>query len=326
MPSRRVFERAPNSTAAAQVPRCSLSSMAFLLAELVSYTTARCASHEELVARLLNAGFEVGRRAAELVNYRCARARARDVRLVQLALHKTMRQVASNFRVCGAAARQRAGQLLARVHGRACGGAALRCASKCTLLASALQQLGEDATVQQVAAQRLPLPMSCCSCTGQSETCLCRKEKAAARTRAVTMLEVVKQVRLLPPAPLPLVARRHGYTAQHIGSCSACRCQGRSCMLRTTHDAGAQTSYKDFTTPYETAQATAIGLSKPAERARPALYESLREFAQVSNLLWPYLFSKAPASVERDDTVCQHSFCLQPVLMCAACGILQCRS
>ena len=54
-----------------QVPRCSLSSMAFLLAELVAYTTARCAGHEELVARLLNAGFEVGRRAAELINYRC---------------------------------------------------------------------------------------------------------------------------------------------------------------------------------------------------------------------------------------------------------------
>lgn len=45
--------------------------MAFLLSELVQYTTARCASHEELVSRLMNAGFEVGRRCIELVSYRC---------------------------------------------------------------------------------------------------------------------------------------------------------------------------------------------------------------------------------------------------------------
>jgi hypothetical protein len=44
--------------------------MAFLLSEFVQYTTARCASHEELVSRLMNAGFEVGRRAIELVSYR----------------------------------------------------------------------------------------------------------------------------------------------------------------------------------------------------------------------------------------------------------------
>ena len=63
-----------NTLAAAQVPRCSLSAMAFLLSELVQYTTARCASHEELVSRLMNAGFEVGRRCIELVSYRCARS------------------------------------------------------------------------------------------------------------------------------------------------------------------------------------------------------------------------------------------------------------
>ena len=43
-----------------QVPRCSLSTVAFLLSELLQYTMARCASHEELVARLMNAGYEVG--------------------------------------------------------------------------------------------------------------------------------------------------------------------------------------------------------------------------------------------------------------------------
>jgi hypothetical protein len=55
-----------------QVGRCSLSAMAFLLSEFVQYTTARCASHEELVSRLMNVGFEVGRRAIEVVSYRYA--------------------------------------------------------------------------------------------------------------------------------------------------------------------------------------------------------------------------------------------------------------
>lgn len=53
-----------------EAPRCSLSSMAFLLSELVQYDTARCTSHDELVSRLMNAGFEVGQRAIEILNYR----------------------------------------------------------------------------------------------------------------------------------------------------------------------------------------------------------------------------------------------------------------
>ena len=60
------------------MPRCSLSTFAFLLSELVQYTTARCASHEELVSRLMNAGYEVGRRCIELVSYRCDPRQAWD--------------------------------------------------------------------------------------------------------------------------------------------------------------------------------------------------------------------------------------------------------
>jgi Transport protein particle (TRAPP) component len=56
---------------ASQVAQCSLSSLAFLLSELVQYSTSRCASHEEMVSRLSNAGYEVGRRAIELVTFRC---------------------------------------------------------------------------------------------------------------------------------------------------------------------------------------------------------------------------------------------------------------
>ena len=55
-----------------QVAQCSLSSMAFLLSELVQYTVARSASHEEVISRLMNAGFEVGRRAVEIVSNRHA--------------------------------------------------------------------------------------------------------------------------------------------------------------------------------------------------------------------------------------------------------------
>lgn len=53
-----------------QVQRCSLSTLAFLLSELVQYTTAQCASHDEMISRLMNAGFEVGRRSIQLVSYR----------------------------------------------------------------------------------------------------------------------------------------------------------------------------------------------------------------------------------------------------------------
>lgn len=60
-----------------QVPRCSLSTLAFLLSELVQYTTAQCASHDEMVSRLMNAGFEVGRRCIQLVAYRYATTRTR---------------------------------------------------------------------------------------------------------------------------------------------------------------------------------------------------------------------------------------------------------
>ena len=45
--------------------------MAYMLSELVQYTIARSTSHEEVVSRLMNAGFEVGRRAVEIVSFRC---------------------------------------------------------------------------------------------------------------------------------------------------------------------------------------------------------------------------------------------------------------
>lgn len=44
--------------------------MAYMLSELVQYTIARSTSHEEVVSRLMNAGFEVGRRAVEIVSFR----------------------------------------------------------------------------------------------------------------------------------------------------------------------------------------------------------------------------------------------------------------
>eukprot|EP00892_Ulva_mutabilis_P006782 jgi/Ulvmu1/4476/UM002_0201.1 len=53
-----------------EIAQCSLSSMAYLLSELVQYTVARSASHEEVISRLMNAGFEVGRRAVEIVSNR----------------------------------------------------------------------------------------------------------------------------------------------------------------------------------------------------------------------------------------------------------------
>lgn len=45
--------------------------MAYMLSELVQYTIARSSSHEEVISRLMNAGFEVGRRAVEIVSFRC---------------------------------------------------------------------------------------------------------------------------------------------------------------------------------------------------------------------------------------------------------------
>lgn len=50
--------------------------MAYLLSELVQYTIARSASHEEVISRLMNAGFEVGRRAVEIVSSRHGPAQA----------------------------------------------------------------------------------------------------------------------------------------------------------------------------------------------------------------------------------------------------------
>lgn len=58
-----------------QVPTCSLSSLAYLLSELIQYTQSRCRSHAEVESRLQNAGYEVGQRVVEILGYRCAPCR-----------------------------------------------------------------------------------------------------------------------------------------------------------------------------------------------------------------------------------------------------------